>query len=233
MMRHYVSVKEKYPDCLIFYRLGDFYELFFDDAIEASSILELTLTSRDCGLDERAPMCGVPFHAVDGYLNKLVNAGKKVAICEQLTEPDPNNKKELVKRDVVRVVTAGTIIENSLIDEKTNNFIACVFFNGKDFSISWSDITTGEFFVQSFTGDKCVSSLIDALVKISPAEIICNVPAYDKLKYLPVFEHNVLPRLDVYVDSEFNLDLATECLKKQFKLHNLSAFNIDNDSPKA
>lgn len=230
MMRHYVSIKEKYPDCLIFYRLGDFYELFFDDAVEASSILELTLTSRDCGLDERAPMCGVPFHAVDGYLNKLVNAGKKVAICEQLTEPDPNNKKELVQRDVVRVVTAGTIIENSLIDEKSNNFISCIYYDGNEFSASWADITTGEFFTQAFTGEKCLSALIDVLVKISPAEIICNVLAYDKLKYLPVFEHNVLPRLDVYLDSEFNLDLAKECLKKQFKLHNLSAYQLDGDT---
>ena len=118
MMQHYIEVKEKNPDCLVFYRLGDFYELFFDDAKEASKLLDLTLTGRDCGLSERAPMCGVPHHAADLYISKLVSLGKRVAICEQLSEP---NGKELVKRDVVRIVTAGTIIEDSLIDEKNNN----------------------------------------------------------------------------------------------------------------
>ena len=111
MMRHYLEIKEKYPDCIIFYRLGDFYEMFFDDAVKASKLLDLTLTGRACGLSERAPMCGVPFHAVDIYLSKLVSLGEKVAICEQLTEP---NGRELVQRDVVRIVTAGTITNEEL-----------------------------------------------------------------------------------------------------------------------
>ena len=115
MMDHYLKIKEQHKDCIIFYRLGDFYEMFFDDAIKASSLLELTLTGRDCGLKERAPMCGVPFHAADMYISKLVSLGEKVAICEQLTEA--SSGRELVKRDVVKVVTAGTVTNNELIDE--------------------------------------------------------------------------------------------------------------------
>ncbi|MDE5667888.1 MAG: DNA mismatch repair protein MutS, partial [Clostridia bacterium] len=120
MMQHYFTVKERYPDCIIFYRLGDFYEMFFDDAKLASDILDLTLTGRDCGLEERAPMCGVPFHAAEGYITKLVQSGLKVAICEQLE--DASQAKGMVARDVVRVVTAGTLSSDS-INEKTNNFI--------------------------------------------------------------------------------------------------------------
>ena len=121
MMRHYLSVKEKYPDCIIFYRLGDFYEMFFEDAVEASKILDLTLTGRDCGLEERAPMCGVPFHAADTYIAKLVENGYKVAICEQLSDP---KKGELVVRDVVRVVTPGTVMDETMLEKDKNNYIA-------------------------------------------------------------------------------------------------------------
>ena len=126
MMRHYIQMKEKHPDSILFYRLGDFYEMFFDDAIKASKILDLTLTGRDCGLEERAPMCGVPFHAADNYIAKLVEAGEKVAICEQLEDPVPG--KKLVERDVVKIVTAGTLTEESLIDERKNNFILSFIF---------------------------------------------------------------------------------------------------------
>ena len=143
MMTHYLSVKERYNDCIIFYRLGDFYEMFFDDAIEASKILDLTLTGRDCGLDERAPMCGIPFHACDSYIAKLVSAGKKVAICEQLTAP--GEQKGLVVRDVIRVVSSGTVIEDGLVDEKSNNFICSLYAKDNAFALSWADITTGEF----------------------------------------------------------------------------------------
>ncbi len=125
MMRHYNKIKSKYPDCVVFYRLGDFYEMFNDDAVRVSKMLDLTLTGRDCGLEERAPMCGIPFHAADGYIAKLVEMGEKVAICEQLE--DPSLAKGLVERDVIKIITAGTITEESLIDERENNFIACVY----------------------------------------------------------------------------------------------------------
>ena len=138
MMKHYVSVKERYADCIIFYRLGDFYEMFFDDAKEASDILGLTLTGRDCGLEERAPMCGVPYHAADQYIAKLVAQGKKVAVCEQLE--DPKTTKEMVKRDVVRVITAGTITQDESLNEKRNNYISSVYKCGERVAVAWADI---------------------------------------------------------------------------------------------
>ena len=151
MMQHWYSIKEKYSDCIIFYRLGDFYEMFNEDAIKASAILELTLTGRDCGLEERAPMCGVPFHAADQYIAKLVEKGEKVAICEQLTLPEES--KGLVERGVIKIVSAGTMTDSNLLDEKKTNFIACVFGNGKDYGCAWADITTGDFFATQFTGN--------------------------------------------------------------------------------
>ncbi len=155
MMKHYLSLKENYKDCIIFYRLGDFYEMFFEDAVTASGILGLTLTGRDCGLEERAPMCGVPFHAADLYISKLVSAGQKVAICEQLTEP---KKGELVQRDIIKIVTAGTITNNELLDEKSNNFLCSVYIDKTSASMAWADITTGEFYVKSFNVDTCIKS---------------------------------------------------------------------------
>ena len=124
MMKRYMEIKAQYPDCLLFFRLGDFYEMFFDDAEKASAILDLVLTGRDCGLSERAPMCGVPHHAVDNYIRKLIDAGCRVAICEQLS--DPATTKGMLERDVVRVVTPGTVIEEDILDEKTANYLASV-----------------------------------------------------------------------------------------------------------
>ena len=141
MMQHYLNMKEKYADCVLFYRLGDFYEMFFEDAVRVSKILDLTLTGRDCGLEERAPMCGIPYHAADGYIAKLVAAGEKVAICEQLS--DPKAGKGLVERDVVRVVSAGTLIDESMLEAGKNNYLACIYKNEDCVSLAWADITTG------------------------------------------------------------------------------------------
>ncbi len=163
MMQHWLSVKEKYKDCLIFYRLGDFYEMFFEDAVKASKILDLTLTGRDCGLEERAPMCGVPHHAVDVYIQKLVSVGEKVAICEQLE--DPATAKGIVERGVVRVVTAGTLNADS-IDEKTNNYICCAYKNQNGIALSWADITTGDLSVTEFFGDDCIKKCIAQMTKL-------------------------------------------------------------------
>ena len=151
MMKHYLQVKEKYKDCVLFYRLGDFYEMFFDDAVRVSAALDLTLTGRDCGLEERAPMCGVPYHAADLYISRLVEQGFKVAICEQLTEPDGRN---LVERDVIKIITAGTLTEETLIDEKSNNFLVCVYAGKDGAAASWADITTGEFFVKNIAEEE-------------------------------------------------------------------------------
>ena len=135
MMQQYMTIKENYSDCLLFFRLGDFYEMFFDDAVLASRELELTLTGRDCGLEKRAPMCGVPYHSVDTYLQRLISRGYKVAVCEQLT--DPKQSKGLVERGVVRIITPGTVMEQSMLDDKTNNYVCAVNFGPKHIGFAW------------------------------------------------------------------------------------------------
>lgn len=137
MMKHYLSVKEQYKDCILLYRLGDFYEMFFEDAEKASKILDLTLTGRNCGLQERAPMCGVPYHAVDNYIAKLIDAGQKVAICEQLSDPK-DKSREMVDRDVVRVITPGTVVESDILEDKRSNYIACVC-SGEKIGVAFCD----------------------------------------------------------------------------------------------
>ncbi len=169
MMQHYLMKKEEYPDCILFYRLGDFYEMFFEDAITVSKELELTLTGKSCGLEERAPMCGVPFHAAEVYINRLVHKGYKVAICEQLE--DPKLAKGIVKRDVIRVVTPGTIMDNASLDETKNNFLMSVSFLSDHFGIAVCDVTTGDFFV---TEEYNLRSFLNELQKYNPSEIICN-----------------------------------------------------------
>ena len=167
MMQQYLRIHEQVPDCLLFFRLGDFYELFFDDAKTASRELELTLTGKDCGLEERAPMCGVPYHAVNVYLERLIEKGYKVAICEQME--DPALAKGLVDRDVVRIVTPGTLTDASMLDEKTNNFLMSVWFDGKHTGLAWADISTGEFSAME-PGE---AELRAEVSRISPREIIC------------------------------------------------------------
>ncbi len=169
MMQQYLKTKEQYRDCILFYRLGDFYEMFFDDAKIASRELELTLTGKDCGQEERAPMCGVPYHAVEGYLNKLVSKGYKVAICEQLE--DPKLAKGIVKRDVVRIVTPGTNMDAQALDEGRNNYLMSIVYLSESYGISAADITTGEYLM---TEVDSVRKLSDEIMKYAPAEIICN-----------------------------------------------------------
>lgn len=225
MMVHYRQVKQKYPDCIIFYRLGDFYEMFDDDAIKASKILDLTLTGRDCGLEKRAPMCGIPYHAADVYISKLVSVGEKVAICEQLTQP---NGKNLVERDVIKVVTAGTVTNNELIDEKKNNFICSVFLDKSQASIAWADITTGEFFVKGFNGEDCIADFFNDLIKISPAEIIANCSAEEVLRESPLVKQYILPKPSVFTESEYEFGNAKETLKKQLGVATLKPFDLED-----
>lgn len=173
MMQQYLKTKEEYKDCILFYRLGDFYEMFFDDAETVSKELELTLTGKSCGLEERAPMCGVPYHAVDGYLNRLVAKGYKVAICEQME--DPKTAKGLVKRDVVRIVTPGTNLDTQSLDNTKNNYIMCIVYVANRYGLSIADVTTGEYLL---TEVETPNRLMDELYKFAPAEIICNESFY-------------------------------------------------------
>ena len=173
MMQKYLETKKEYPGCILFYRLGDFYEMFFEDAKIVSKELELTLTGKSCGKEERAPMCGVPFHAVEGYLNRLVAKGYKVAICEQVE--DPKMAKGLVKREVVRVVTPGTNLDAQALDETKNNYIMCIAYLENRYGMSIADVTTGDYYV---TEAEDSQKLLDEIYKFSPSEIICNEAFY-------------------------------------------------------
>ena len=228
MMEQYLQTKEKYKDCIIFYRLGDFYEMFFDDAIKASKMLDLTLTGRDCGLEERAPMCGVPYHAADEYIAKLVSLGEKVAVCEQLTEPTKG--KDLVQRDVVRIVTAGTVTNDELIDKKNNNFLGSVYIEEKGCSFAWVDITTGEFFAKEWREQNFLSEISNELIKISPAEIIANKRGYEVFSASPLIEHGLLPKFNLFIESEFNNQIALDTIKSQLKLQSLSSLGLQDNS---
>ncbi len=172
LMRQYLDVKEKYSDCLLMFRLGDFYELFFEDAVTASRELEIVLTGRDCGLEERAPMCGVPYHSVEGYVNRLIEKGYKVAICEQLS--DPALSKGLVERDVVRVITPGTVIEETMLEESKNNFLLSLFYQEERVGFAYADVSTGGFFVGELFGEDINTQLKDEIARIQPTEILAS-----------------------------------------------------------
>ena len=202
MMQNYLQTKEQYKDCILLYRLGDFYEMFFEDAEVASRILDLTLTGRNCGLAERAPMCGVPYHAVDVYVAKLIAAGKKVAICEQLTQPT-GKANELVKRDVVRVITSGTVMETEILDGNRSNYIASVFYDDK-VGIAVCDISTGDFFASEFVGGGAIKDLQEFLVSYKPAEIIANGSAVELSASLECVRANYTPAFSRYDDGHFD-----------------------------
>ena len=172
MMQKYIETKEEYEDSIVFYRLGDFYEMFFDDAITASRELELTLTGKDCGLEERAPMCGVPHHSADIYVSRLISKGYKVAICEQLE--DPKNAKGIVKRGVIRVVTPGTLVDSNMLEERKNNFIMSIYKTGIYYGISICDISTGEFYSAEIKDNYNFPMLLDEIARYSPSELVIN-----------------------------------------------------------
>ncbi len=223
MMQSYLQTKEEYKDCFLFYRLGDFYELFFDDAIECSKLLELTLTGKSCGLEERAPMCGVPFHAADNYIDKLVKDGYKVAICEQVE--DPKTAKGLVKREVIRVATPGTNLNTLSLDESKNNFLMSVVYTVNAIGVSYVDVTTGDFFVTEFDS---ISKLLDEIYKIMPSEIICNdsflVSGID-LDSLKNKENIIVSALDSWY---FDDETAKNTLLTHFNLKSLKGIGIDD-----
>jgi DNA mismatch repair protein MutS len=172
MMQQYVNIKEQYKDCILFFRLGDFYEMFFEDAEIASKELEITLTGRDCGQKERAPMCGVPYHSVDPYISKLVNKGYKVAICEQVE--DPATTKGIVKREVKRVITPGTVTEASMLNEKKNNYLFTIYNSKYFFGLAQADISTGELSTTQILWGNTINKLMDEIAKFSPSEILIN-----------------------------------------------------------
>ena len=214
MMKQYFEIKEKNKDCILFYRLGDFYEMFYEDAILASRELELTLTGRDCGQEERAPMCGVPFHSCEGYIAKLVSKGYKVAICEQ-TE-DPKAAKGLVKRDIIRVITPGTVMEQSMLDESRNNYICSMYSSDKKIGICFCDISTGELYATDISGRDYYRILTNQLASYSPREILFGGDIIN-LKQLPEFIKSKLSAgVEMLDDDKFELSLCRETVEQQF-----------------
>ena len=214
MMQHYLATKEKYKDCILFYRLGDFYEMFFDDAINVSRELELTLTGKECGQEERAPMCGIPYHAAESYISKLVSNGHKVAICEQLE--DPKQAKGIVKRDVIRIVTPGTVTESNLLEEKKNNFIMSIFQKGMFFGIAVCDISTGDFYSAEIKEENNFERLLDEISRYSPSEIIANKMLADCKEEID----KIKERFDVYIseEDEANFSQDTQNIYMQYAL---------------
>ena len=210
MMQQYLDMKEQHKDCILMFRLGDFYEMFFDDAILASRELEITLTGRDCGLDERAPMCGVPYHAVDGYISRLISKGHKVAICEQVE--DPALAKGIVKREVVRVVTPGTVTDSSMLDEKRNNYLVCVYAKGIMFGLAVVDISTGEFLTTRITWGNTVSKLFDEITKFDPSEVLINQSLYDLKDTMKQLESRFNAFISALEDQYFEDSYAQETL---------------------
>jgi len=211
MMQHYMETKEQYKDCLLFYRLGDFYEMFFDDAEIASRELEITLTGRDCGFDERAPMCGVPWHSAHNYIAKLINKGYKVAICEQVE--DPAEAVGIVKREVTRVITPGTVTDPSMLEEKKNNFIMAVYCRQAYFGIAVADITTGEFYATQIGFGNTVKKLFDEISRYQPSEIIVN-GQFKNIVQNQDFREKMGIYLSVLDDGVFARDEAVKCMEK-------------------
>ncbi len=224
MMRQYLDLKEQYPDCLLFFRLGDFYEMFFEDAKTASAALELVLTGRDCGLDERAPMCGVPYHAVDAYINKLIEKGYKVAICEQME--DPALAKGLVTRDVIRIITPGTVIEEKMLEDGCNNYIAAVLYADDAIGLAYADVSTGQFCVMQLSGDNTAISLVDELARIRPAELLVS----PELMAQPFLSKTLSAAyyIEQSPPQSFSLSAGRERLLRHFGVATLSGFGCEN-----
>lgn len=227
MMATYIDTKLQNEDCILFYRLGDFYEMFFDDALKASKLLDLTLTGKDCGLENRAPMCGIPYHAAEQYITKLVAAGEKVAVCEQLEAPQKG--KKLVDRGVIRIVTPGTVTEDGNLDKTQNNFIASVYLGKTSGALCWCDITTGQLTVRKCNDKDFISEIYDVLVRVAPAEIIGNVAFRANASESPLIEHGALPKISDYKESAYSVKNAENTLLEQFSVSTLKPFEIEND----
>ena len=212
MMQHYLQTKEKYKDCVLFYRLGDFYEMFFDDAVNVSRELELTLTGKDCGQDERAPMCGIPYHAAENYIAKLIEKGYKVAICEQLE--DPKLAKGIVKRDVIKVVTPGTVVESSLLEEKKNNYIMAIYKEGIYFRIAVCDISTGDFYATEIREENNFEKLLDEISRYNPSELVINKMMSDSTEEIATIEQ----RFNSFISVIDAFDSDYQKIDKEFEL---------------
>ena len=226
MMKQYFQIKENYPDTILMFRLGDFYEMFFNDAKTVSSELDLVLTGRDCGQEERAPMCGVPFHSADSYIARLVAKGYKVAICEQLE--DPSVAKGIVKRDVTRVLTPGTVIESTMLDEGKNNFLGCVFASKKHIGLCFADISTGSVHLTQFENKNSGKRVINELGRFMPSEIIINADVLKLTQVTDFVKSRLRSSCDIIDDDCFDLSKTSASILKHFRISSLSELSLDN-----
>ena len=224
MMAQYFEIKSKYPDMLLFFRLGDFYEMFFDDAKIASEELDLVLTGRDCGQEERAPMCGVPFHSADNYIAKLVNRGYKVAICEQME--DPKLVKGLVKRDVVRIITPGTVIEGNMLDDAVNNYLCAICKGEKETGLCFADVSTAEFHLTAVKGDNAEEQIINQLSSYQPREIIVNPAALDFNEVAYFTKSRLDAELQLLDDEKFDFEQSTNLILETLKRDEISSLSL-------
>ena len=222
MMQQYLQTKENYKDAIVFYRLGDFYEMFFDDALLASKVLDLTLTGRDCGLPERAPMCGIPYHAADTYISRLIENGYKVAICEQTTQPKKGVK--LVEREVLRVVTPGTIIDANLLDETKNNYILSCYLSNGLIGVSYVDISAGIVYLAELSS---LSELNDILLRVKPSEILSNNALYEKSYDLASYKLGLIPKFTAYNENSFELKNAHERILNHLNEKSLAKYSFN------
>ncbi len=215
MMQQYFQIKKDYEDTLLFFRLGDFYEMFFSDAITASRELEITLTGRDCGQEERAPMCGVPYHSAETYISRLIKKGYKVAICEQVT--DPKAAKGIVERAVVRIITPGTFSDTNALDEKSNHYLASAYLTKKGAGVTFADITTGDVSTTEFTGNDFIAHLTSELIKYAPAEILVNSEALIHNSFLSSVKERISTRFETVDDSFYSFSNIAETLSRRFE----------------
>jgi len=228
MMSHYMSLKQgEYQNEILFYRLGDFYEMFFEDAIICSRELELTLTGKDCGMEERAPMCGIPYHAADTYIARLVEKGYRVAICEQVSDPKQAGRN-LVERQVVKVITAGTALEDEVLEPNKNNYLLCISATKSvdGFGVAWADISTGSLEMCEVSGKNAIKLLDDIIVRVKPSEIITTREIKDKIEeQLYVVKVGLVPRLYPFDQANPTFSKAEKLVKNQFSISSLAVFD--------
>ena len=230
MMQQYLKVKEEYGDAIVFFRLGDFYEMFFDDALTASRELEITLTGRDCGQKERAPMCGVPYHAADTYIAKLISRGYKVAVCEQME--DPSKTKNIVKRDVIRVITPGTILDSNQLDEQKNNYLCSIFKDASGAGLSFADVSTGDLYATEFAGRNFLMHVYNEIAKFSPSEIVINAEGATDEAFTGFLKERFTVTVNSIEDSVYEKEESYTALSEQFNVEDLAILGlIENGYP--
>ena len=226
-MRQYLNTHEQVPDAILFYRLGDFYEMFFDDAKTASRELDLVLTGRNCGLEEKAPMCGVPYHSADTYIARLVEKGYKVAICEQVE--DPKTAKGLVKREIQRIISPGTLMEEKMLKADTNNYLMCIYYNRNEYGVAYCDLSTGEFSVSGLKGERRDSQFISLLARLGPAQIMANTLLFEDRRVKKSISDVSDAMIEPYPMNYFYYDRCENTILDQFRVYSLSAVGLDDD----